>query len=97
MFVPLTPLEFRARAERLFGSKVGVIDGQERFTYAEVGDRSRRLAGALVSLGLKPGDVVSFLTHSTHHVLEAYSASSRPDACSIRSTSGCSPARSPTC
>ncbi len=37
MFVPLTPLEFRTRAERLFGGKVGVIDGQARFTYAEFG------------------------------------------------------------
>jgi fatty-acyl-CoA synthase len=72
MFVPLTPLEFRTRAERLFGSKVGVIDGEKRFTYAEFGDRSRRLAGALVSLGVKPGDVVSFLTYNTHHLLEAY-------------------------
>jgi fatty-acyl-CoA synthase len=72
MFVPLTPLEFRKRAERFFGSKVGVIDGHERFTYAEFGDRSRRLAGALVSLGLKPGDVVSFLTYNSHHLLEAY-------------------------
>jgi fatty-acyl-CoA synthase len=72
MFVPLTPLEFRRRAERLFGSKVGVIDGDARFTYAEFGDRSRRLAGALGRLEVKPGDVVSFLTHNTHHLLEAY-------------------------
>ncbi len=72
MFVPLTPLEFRRRAERLFGSKVGVVDGEARFTYAEFGDRSRRLAGALMSLGVKPGDVVSFLTYNTHHLLEAY-------------------------
>ena len=72
MFVPLTPLEFRRRAERLFGSKVGVIDGDERFTYAEFGDRSRRLAGALLSLGVTPGEVVSFLTYNTHHLLEAY-------------------------
>ncbi len=72
MFVPLTPLEFRRRAERLFSSKIGVIDGQERFTYAEFGDRSRRLAAALTDLGIKPGEVVSFITYNTHHLLEAY-------------------------
>jgi fatty-acyl-CoA synthase len=72
MFVPLSPLEFRRRAEGLFGSKVGVIDGEKQFTYAEFGDRSRRLAGALARLGTKPGDVVSFLTYNTHHLLEAY-------------------------
>jgi fatty-acyl-CoA synthase len=72
MFVPLSPLEFRRRAEDLFGGKVGVVDREQRFTYAEFGDRSRRLAGALGRLGVAPGDVVSFLTYNTHHLLEAY-------------------------
>src|SRR5574340_887173 len=72
MFVPWTPLEFRRRAEGLFGSKIGVIDGPKRLTYAEFGDRSRRLSGALTDLGIQPGDVVSFLTYNTHHLLEAY-------------------------
>lgn len=72
MFVPMTPLEFRRRAERLFGGKIGVIDGLKRFTYAEFGERSRRLAAALVRLGIRPGEVVSFITYNTHHLLEAY-------------------------
>ena len=72
MHVPITPLEFRRRAESLFGGKVGVIDGQKRFTYAEFGDRSRRLAAALQTLGANAGRVVSFLTYNTHHLLEAY-------------------------
>ncbi|HEX4834945.1 MAG TPA: fatty acid--CoA ligase [bacterium] len=72
MFVPITPLEFRRRAERLFGSKIGVIDGERRFTYAEFGERSRRLASALRGLGVAHGEVVSFLTYNTHHLLEAY-------------------------
>ena len=72
MFVPLTPLEFRSRAERLYGRKIGVIDGQKRFTYAEFGERSRRLATAVRSLGVRPGQVVSFITYNTHHLLEAY-------------------------
>ncbi len=72
MFVPMTPLEFRTRAERIFGQKTGVIDGEKRFTYAEFGERSRRLASALRRLGVKSGEVVSFLTYNTHHLLEAY-------------------------
>ncbi|MGH2363020.1 MAG: AMP-binding protein, partial [bacterium] len=72
MFVPVTPLEFRSRAERLYGRKIGVIDGQKRFTYAEFGERSRRLATATRSLGVRPGQVVSFMTYNTHHLLEAY-------------------------
>jgi fatty-acyl-CoA synthase len=72
MHVPITPLEFRRRAERLFGGKVGVIDGENRFTYAEFGNRSRRLGAALQTLGADAGQVVSFLTYNTHHLLEAY-------------------------
>jgi fatty-acyl-CoA synthase len=65
-------LEFRRRAERLFGRKVGVIDREKRFTYAEFGERSRRLAAVIRQLGVAPGDVVSFLTYNTHHLLEAF-------------------------
>ncbi len=72
MNVPLTPLEFRRRAETFFGSKVGVVDGEKRFTYAEFGERSRRLAAAIRDAGVRPGEVVSFLTYNTHHLLEAY-------------------------
>jgi fatty-acyl-CoA synthase len=72
MNVPLTPLEFRRRAETLFGRKIGVVDGERRFTYGEFGERSRRLAAALHNLGVRPGEVVSFLTYNTHHLLEAY-------------------------
>jgi len=72
MFVPLTPLEFRRRAERMFGRKIGVVDGQERFTYSEFGDRSRRLAATLTGLGIQPGEVVSLITYNTHQLLEAY-------------------------
>ncbi len=72
MYVPVSPLEFRTRAERLFGGKIGVIDGGKRFPYAEFGERSRRLAAALRRLGVGPGEVVSFITYNTHHLLEAY-------------------------
>ena len=72
MFVHVTPVEFRSRAERFFGGKTGVIDGARRFTYTEFGERSRRLAAAIRDLGVQPGGVVSFITYNTHHLLEAY-------------------------
>jgi fatty-acyl-CoA synthase len=74
MFVPLTPLAFYRRAESLFGSKVGVVDGDRRFTYADFAARVDRLAGCLRSLGVNSGDVVSFLTYNTHQLLEGYFA-----------------------
>ena len=72
MFVPLSVLEFRDRAETYFGEKVGVVDGDKNFTYRQFGERTHRLATALVELGVKPGDRVSFLTYNTHQLLEAY-------------------------
>ena len=72
MFVPLSVLEFRDRAETYFGERVGVVDGDKRFTYRQFGERTHRLANALVELGVQPGDRVSFLTYNTHQLLEAY-------------------------
>jgi fatty-acyl-CoA synthase len=74
MFVPLTPLAFYRRAEELFGNKIGVVDGEERFTYAEFAARVDRLSGALRGLEVGRGDVVSFLTYNTHQLLEGYYA-----------------------
>ncbi len=72
MFVPLSVLEFRDRAERYFGAKVGVIDGDREFTYRAFAERTHRLADALRTLGVAPGDRVSFITYNTHQLLEAY-------------------------
>ena len=72
MFVPLSVLEFRDRAATFFGDKIGVIDGDETFTYRAFATRTHRLANALVDLGVEPGDRVSFITFNTHHLLEAY-------------------------
>jgi fatty-acyl-CoA synthase len=72
VFVPLSVLEFRDRAETYFGDRVGVVDGDRRFTYRQFGERTHRLANALVDLGVVPGDRVSFITYNTHQLLEAY-------------------------
>jgi fatty-acyl-CoA synthase len=72
VFVPLSVLEFRDRAETYFGERVGVVDGDKRFTYRQFGERTHRLANALKMLGVEPGDRVSFITYNTHQLLEAY-------------------------
>ena len=72
MFVPLSVLEFRDRAAAFFGDKIGVIDGDEQYTYREFAERTHRLANALHGLGVEAGDRVSFITYNTHHLLEAY-------------------------
>ena len=73
MELPLTPLDFLARARALFPRRVGVVDGDHRFTYAQFGARCDRLAHALRrDLGVAPGDRVAWLGGNTHELLEAY-------------------------
>ncbi len=72
MFIPLSVLEFRDRAENYFREKVGVIDGDKQFTYGEFARRTHQLANALRQLGIQRGDRVSFLTYNSHPLLEAY-------------------------
>ena len=73
MELPLTPLDLLARARRLFPHREGVIDGDQRWTYAAFAERCDRLAHALTGdLGVQPGDVVAWLCGNTHELLEAY-------------------------
>ena len=72
MNVPLTPLRFLERARDLYGDKEGVVCGPLRLTYAEFHERCCRLAGALSSLGIQPGDRVAFLSYNCHRLLEGY-------------------------
>jgi fatty-acyl-CoA synthase len=72
MFVPLTPLSFKRRAVTLYGHKVGVVDGDRRFTYAEFGERTQRLANALLDRGLEREGRVAFLSYNSYPLLEGY-------------------------
>lgn len=72
MNIPLTPIRFLRYAEQQFPNTVGVVCGDRRFTYAEFAARVARLAGALRSLGVQPGDRVAFLSSNCHRLLEAY-------------------------
>ncbi len=75
MKLPLTPLDLLTRARRHFGDRVGVIDGDDAWTYAEFADRCDRHARHLTDdLGVAPGDVVAWLCGNTHELLEAYFA-----------------------
>ena len=72
MKLPLTPIRFLRYAREQFPDKVGVVCGEQRFTYAQFAERAHRLAGALIAGGAKPGDRVAFLSTNCHRLLEAY-------------------------
>ena len=70
MQTPLTPLEFSRRARSLYGDREAVVDGDQRWTYAQFLDRCDRWSSALQGLGVAPGDRVAYLAPNTHSHLE---------------------------
>jgi len=72
MVLPLTPVRLKRHAALVFGRKVGVVCGENRFTFREFDERSDRLSAALRGLGVQKGDRVAFLSFNCHRLLEAY-------------------------
>jgi long-chain acyl-CoA synthetase len=66
-----TPLR---RAAMVQPDKVGLIDGDHRFTYRELSDRVGRLRGGLRSLGCQSGDRVAGLALNSFRHFEAWTA-----------------------
>lgn len=75
---PLTVHHIFWRAERLFGDKQIVSalgDGsRHRYAYADMTSRVRRLAGALLAGGVKPGDRIATFAWNHYRHLELYFA-----------------------
>jgi fatty-acyl-CoA synthase len=69
---PLTPLAFLERSAAVFPDAVAVVDGERRLTWAELRERSRRLAVALQEAGIEKDDRVAFLALNTTELLEAH-------------------------
>src|SRR5262249_54360386 len=72
MEVPLLINDFLRRATTLYPDKVGVVDGDRRFTYRDFLQRVHRLANALRGLGVKKGDRVCILSPNSHFFLESF-------------------------
>ena len=70
--VPLSPISFLERSALVYGDRPGVVDGDIRLTYAELLERSRRLAGGLREAGVDRGQRVAFLSPNTHVLLEGH-------------------------
>ncbi|MFO0648904.1 MAG: acyl-CoA synthetase [Polyangiales bacterium] len=70
--VALTPLTFLTRAAAVYPDRVAIVHGALRQTWKETDARCRRLASALVSLGVTRGDTVSALLPNTPAMIEAH-------------------------
>ena len=74
MNVPLSPVRCLYRAVDLYGDKVGVVSGEERYSYRKFGERCERMAAGLVAAGVRPGDRVGFLSFNNSALLAGYFA-----------------------
>ena len=70
----LSPLDFLARSAFVYRDKIGVVDGDTSFTYAQFNQRIHRLASALTRVGIEPGDRVAVLAPNTVTALEPHFA-----------------------
>jgi len=71
-FMELTPLSFLRRSAFVYPDKIAVVNGRQRFSYAEFNARVNRLATALQGAGIEPGDRVALLSPNIPPMLEAH-------------------------
>ncbi|WP_299397540.1 acyl-CoA synthetase [Pelagibius sp.] len=68
----LSPLSFLPRAAAVYPGRTAVIHGDQRYTWAQVYERCRRLASALTKRGIGAGDCVAVMAPNTPPALEAH-------------------------
>ena len=73
-FVALSPVAFVERSAEVFGDLPAVIHGARRYNWAQLRDRSARLAAALRTLGVGRGSTVSVMLPNTPEMVEAHYA-----------------------
>ncbi|MFQ6549711.1 AMP-binding protein [Aestuariibius sp. 2305UL40-4] len=71
-YVPLTPLSHLVRAAEVFPEREALVYGAQRTSYREYHARVSRLASALVTAGVTPGEVVATLMPNIPAQAEAH-------------------------
>ena len=73
-YVPLSPVSFLLRSARIYPSRLAVVHGNRRYTYAQFLERARRLASALARAGIRKDDTVAIMAPNIPEMLEAHYA-----------------------
>ncbi|GAB1389770.1 MAG: acyl-CoA synthetase [Rubrivivax sp.] len=73
-YAALSPVSFVERSAEVFADLPAVIHGGRRHTWAQVRERSARLAAALRALGVGRGSTVSVMLPNTPEMVEAHYA-----------------------
>ena len=66
----LTMTSAMDRAERQYGLRIAITDGEGDFTSAEHVERVRRAAGMLGELGIKPGTRFGVISENSYRYME---------------------------
>jgi fatty-acyl-CoA synthase len=69
---PLTPLIFLDWCADVYPERLAVVHGERRYTWAQTAERCRRLANALTSHGVGPGDAVAVMAANTPEMFELH-------------------------
>jgi len=72
VIVPLNEYDFLKRTLVAHATKLAVVNGNLRLTYAEFGERVFRWANLMRGLGVGKGDRVAILSQNSHRILEAF-------------------------
>ena len=70
--VALSPLSFLRRAAASNPDRIATVYGRRRTSWAQTEERARRLASALIGLGIEPGDTVAVMAANTPELYEAH-------------------------
>ena len=71
-YVPLTPIDFIARAAEVYGDRLAMVHGSVRRNWRDTYARTRRLASALQRAGIGRGDTVAVLLPNIPAMVEAH-------------------------
>lgn len=72
--VALSPVSFVERSAEVFGDLPAVVHGARRYSWAQLRERSARLAAALRAFGIGRGSTVSVMLPNTPEMVEAHYA-----------------------
>jgi 3-(methylthio)propionyl---CoA ligase len=73
-FAALSPVSFVERSAEVFGDLPATVHGARRYNWAQVRERSARLAAALRALGVHRGSTVTAMLPNTPEMVEAHYA-----------------------
>ncbi|MCW8970217.1 MAG: AMP-binding protein [Rhodospirillales bacterium] len=68
---------------RVYADRAALICGDERLNWSELDQRINRVANALLSMGVKPGDTVSILSRNSNAYVETFLGILRMGGCVV--------------